>query len=161
MLLPSISVATAVFYRIWTVPTGARVGESIFILVAGVRKYVAPVVYIQHNDTALHCGLLQHYVVRVSRCPDYVTTLELVTELVSLGWRMSTDNECAGCRRVEREVYCEEHTYVELYDRNSLTCRICISIPPNASGSMQCFLGWLTEFKTIYTRVAFSCFFRF
>ena len=51
-------------------------------------------------------ALLLHYNV-VSLCRGFVAT-ELVC--LSLGWRIGTDTGCSGCRRVERPVWCEEHT---------------------------------------------------
>ena len=52
--------------------------------------------------TTYYCCCLH----RCCLCPSFVAT-----ELVSLGRRISADTGCGGCRRVERTVLCEAHTY--------------------------------------------------
>ena len=53
-------------------------------------------------------------VVRISVSCGFVTT-ELVSLLI--GGRIGTDTGCAGCRRVDRTVSCEENTHCRFGDK--------------------------------------------
>ena len=63
--------------------------------VSGLLAYVCCTRRIQYDGMALHCLLpLLHY--------DVVSAVVVTRACISLGSRISTDTECAGCRRVER-----------------------------------------------------------
>ena len=57
------------------------------------------------------------------RCIISVSWL-VTTELIFLGWRISTDNGCAGCRRVENGLMWRTHTHTHM----AFSCYSCIHL---------------------------------